>query len=135
MCARGVNLVNWELSTISRMGFETVLTVQYFYLFISFPSKEMFESISLIIDKKFPLSFFGHHFESVVTATFYMAISSETTGKFLTKWKLGQTLSPVHGKVYSIQNYVIKFVSDLLQISGFLRVLRFPPPIKLTATI
>ena len=29
----------------------------------------------------------------------------------------------------------IKFVSDLWQVSGFLRVLRFPPPIKLTATI
>jgi len=34
-----------------------------------------------------------------------------------------------------VQNYVIKFVSDLRQIGGFLRVLRFPPPIKLTATI
>jgi len=31
----------------------------------------------------------------------------------------------------SIQHYVIKFVSDLLQVGGFLRVLRFPPPIKL----
>jgi len=30
---------------------------------------------------------------------------------------------------------VIKFVSDLRQVCGFLRVLRFPPPIKLTATI
>jgi hypothetical protein len=38
-------------------------------------------------------------------------------------------------KVYSIQHYVIKFVSDLRQVSGFLPVLRFPPPIKLTATI
>ena len=36
----------------------------------------------------------------------------------------------VHGEVYSIQHYVIKFVSDLKQVSGFLRVLRFPPPIK-----
>ena len=43
--------------------------------------------------------------------------------------------NPVHGKVYSIQHYVIKFVSDLQQVSGFLQVLRFPPPIKLTATI
>ena len=34
-----------------------------------------------------------------------------------------------------VQHYVIKFVSDLQQIGGFLRVLRFPPPIKLTATI
>jgi len=39
------------------------------------------------------------------------------------------------GEVYSIQHYVIKFVSDLRQVGGFLRVLRFPPPIKLTATI
>ena len=38
-------------------------------------------------------------------------------------------------KVYSIQHYVIKFVSDLWQVSDFLRVLPFPPPIKLTATI
>jgi len=35
----------------------------------------------------------------------------------------------------SIQPYVIKFVSDLRQVGGFLRVLLFPPPIKLTATI
>jgi hypothetical protein len=31
--------------------------------------------------------------------------------------------------------YVLKFVSDLRQVGGFLRVLYFPPPIKLTATI
>ena len=35
------------------------------------------------------------------------------------------------GDVYSIQ----KFVSDLRHVSGFLWVLRFPPHIKLTATI
>jgi hypothetical protein len=29
---------------------------------------------------------------------------------------------------------MIKFVSVLRQVGGFLRVLRFPPPIKLTAT-
>ena len=38
-------------------------------------------------------------------------------------------------EVYSIQHYVIKFVSDLLQVGGFLRLLRFLPLIKLTATI
>jgi hypothetical protein len=31
-----------------------------------------------------------------------------------------------------MQHYVIKFVSDLRQVGGFLRVQRFPPPIKLT---
>jgi hypothetical protein len=33
-----------------------------------------------------------------------------------------------------LQNYVIKFVSDLRQVGGFLQVLRFPQPIKLTVT-
>jgi hypothetical protein len=47
----------------------------------------------------------------------------------------GVSTNPVHGEVYSIQHYVIKFVSDLRQIGGFLQVLRFPPPRKLTATI
>jgi hypothetical protein len=45
------------------------------------------------------------------------------------------SLNPVHGKMYSIQHYVIKFVGDLRQICVFLWVLRFPPSIKLTATI
>ena len=43
--------------------------------------------------------------------------------------------NPVRGEVYSIQQYVINFVSDLRQACCFLRVLRFPPPIKLTTTI
>ena len=34
-----------------------------------------------------------------------------------------------------VQLYVIKFVSDLRQVDCFIRVPRFPPPIKLTATI
>jgi hypothetical protein len=34
--------------------------------------------------------------------------------------------NPVHDKVYLIQHYVIKFVSDLRQVRGYLRVLRFP---------
>jgi len=36
------------------------------------------------------------------------------------------------GEGYLIQHYVIKFVNDLRQVNGFLR---FPAPIKLTATI
>ena len=43
--------------------------------------------------------------------------------------------NPAHGEVYSLQHYAIKFVSDLRQIGAFLRELRFPPPIKLTASI
>ena len=35
-----------------------------------------------------------------------------------------------HGEVYSMQHYVIKFVSDLQQVGGFHRVVRFPRPIN-----
>jgi hypothetical protein len=43
--------------------------------------------------------------------------------------------SPTHGGCARYKRYVIKFVSDLRQVGGFVRVLRFPLPIKLTATI
>jgi hypothetical protein len=32
------------------------------------------------------------------------------------------------------QHYVVKFVSALQQVGGFLRIFRFPPPIKLNIT-
>jgi hypothetical protein len=37
--------------------------------------------------------------------------------------------------ILPVKSFVIKFVSDLRQVGGFLRVLRFHPPIKLTAII
>jgi len=37
--------------------------------------------------------------------------------------------------VYLIPHYVIRFVSYLRHVGGFLKILRFPPPIKLTAMI
>ena len=40
---------------------------------------------------------------------------------------------PARGGIYS--HYVIKFGSDMRQVGCFLRVLPFPPPIKMTATI
>jgi hypothetical protein len=43
--------------------------------------------------------------------------------------------NPSQARCTQIPHYVIKFVSDLRLVSGFLRVLWFPPPIKLTATI
>ena len=41
--------------------------------------------------------------------------------------------NPTRGDVDSIQLYGIKFVSNLRQFGRFLLILRFPPPIKLTA--
>ena len=46
-----------------------------------------------------------------------------------------RTSNPAHGKVCSIQHYVIKLISDLRQVSSFPRELWFPPPIKLTTMI
>ena len=43
--------------------------------------------------------------------------------------------NPAHGTVYSMQHYVIKFVTDLEQVDSFLRVHLFPPQIKVTAMI
>ena len=34
--------------------------------------------------------------------------------------------SHVHDEVYFIQHYMIKFVSDLVQVDGFLRILHTP---------
>ena len=41
------------------------------------------------------------------------------------------SLNPVHGEMYLMLHYVMKFVSDL-QVNGFLCVLRFPPPRYIT---
>ena len=43
--------------------------------------------------------------------------------------------NPTHGEMYSIQHYMIKFVSDLRQVCVFLWVFCFLPPIKLTIMI
>jgi len=44
-------------------------------------------------------------------------------------------ISASSGEVYSIQHSMIKFDSDLQQVGRFFRVLPFPPPITLSATI
>ena len=85
---------------------------------------------------------------SVYEPNMLNALFHSTTGAFVVVWLDLQlpvqsvhiatkvmSSNPVHGEAYSIQHFVIKFVSDLRQIGGFLRLLQFPPPIKLIATI
>jgi hypothetical protein len=36
------------------------------------------------------------------------------------------SLNPAHSEVYSIQHYVLKFVSNLRQVGGFIQILLFP---------
>ena len=64
-----------------------------------------------------------------------MVVGFTTTCALVPITKNFATSRPAHGEVYSIQLYEIPFGSDLRQICGFPRVLWFPPPIKLTATI
>jgi hypothetical protein len=65
---------------------------------------------------------------------FYFKIWQQFMIKF-EKFELYQSTCQAHGEVYSIQHYVIKFVSDLRQVGGFLWVLRFSLQIKLTIMI
>jgi hypothetical protein len=51
---------------------------------------------------------------------------------FKTTYATVVSLNPVYGEVYLIQHYMIKIVSDLRQVSGFLQ---FPSTIKLTTMI
>jgi len=51
------------------------------------------------------------------------------------EFPIGDTVRVESRSGRGAQHYVIKFVLDLRQVGGFLRVLRFPPPMKLTATI
>jgi hypothetical protein len=55
---------------------------------------------------------------------------------FTTTFAISCEFEPLSGEVYPIQHYVIKFVSDLRHVGGFLQVLiQFPPSIKQTATL
>ena len=55
--------------------------------------------------------------------------------RFITTYAISAYSNPAQEwGVFSKQHYVIKFVSELPQVGGFLLVLRVSPPIKLTAT-
>ena len=59
-----------------------------------------------------------------------------TYGSWIYNYLCNQCLSPLKLWVWTLfMARCIKFVSDLRQVSGFLRVFRFPPPIKLTTII
>ncbi len=68
-------------------------------------------------------------------AQFYLKLKRTSHGccdkKALTHNAENVHMSRLFCEVYK----VIKFVSDMRHVSGFLRLPRFPPPIKVTATI
>ena len=66
---------------------------------------------------------------------------SRLYGSWIYNYLCNQYLSPLTLWVWTplrwgvLDTNMIKFVSNLWQVRGFLRVLRFPPPIKLAITI
>jgi hypothetical protein len=78
----------------------------------------------MVIDLKFLVHYSG----TVKCLLLSMQSVPITTSKVVSS-------NPAHDEVYSIQHYAIKFVSDLPQVCGFLRILRFPLSIKLTGMI
>jgi hypothetical protein len=56
-----------------------------------------------------------------------MVVGFTTTCAMSITTKVVSCSNTAHGEVYSIQHYVMNFVSDLWQVSGFPQLLRFPP--------
>jgi hypothetical protein len=73
--------------------------------------------------------FFGFLFCVVVVIAWYSVVGFTTTNTITAYHQWRCEFESRWDDLYSIQHYVIKFVSDLRQ------VLRFPPPIKLATTI
>jgi hypothetical protein len=64
-----------------------------------------------------------------------ITVKPETWVVMRSPFKVKHINDEFESEVYFIQHYVIKFVIDLRQVGGFLCVLRFPPPIKLTTSV
>ena len=112
--------------------YEITGMVQFLYLkqtlFTKHRVKHVYSVVMYILSFKFKICF---NFKQLLK----LKLNSVKLMKFMQSVPITTkvvSLNPTHGKVYEIQHYVIKFVSDLQQVSGFLW---FPPPIKLTHDI
>ena len=112
--------------------YEITGMVQFLYLkqtlFTKHRVKHVYSVVMYILSFKFKICF---NFKQLLK----LKLNSVKLMKFMQSVPITTkvvSLNPTHGKVYEIQHYVIKFVSDLQQVSGFLW---FPPPIKLTVMI
>ena len=104
----------WIISNLqhskSRVGWSLFIFIYYIC------NVGLIQNISLNIFFKV----WGRHGRERMVVGFTTTCAIKVVGSSLVDWE-----------VYSIQHYVIKFVSDLRQVGGFLRVLLFPPPIKI----
>jgi hypothetical protein len=111
--------LNWLLGSNPPLPFWYLDLQRYMYIYLCAKLEITYQSTCL-----YTKSPNGNNYSFICTIFFFKLCNGRVVSS-----------NPVHGEVYSIQHYVIKFVRDLQQVDGFLRVLRFPPPINLTATI
>jgi len=109
----------------------------WLYLINSLQIKQLYNSF--IICKEYHQLISGYDFSSVTIIekgpSWSWSDGSWICNQCISSLLKCMSSDPDHGELYSNKLYVIKFVSDFRQFGYFHRVLRFPPPIKLTATI
>jgi hypothetical protein len=112
----------------------------YFTISVVYWQQEMTKNIGCQISMEYNIQNCLNHYWIFN----YNYIYCREFGKFLSYLPLFTTMccflctsvtTSLSGELYSIQHYVIMFVSDLRHVSDFLRILQFPPPVKLTTMI
>ena len=108
------------ITRLSSLQFVLFYYLQFHTLsLVQQPFSQKFVSIVLTFSLKIIVrQFLSPFHKDYLTTNFNLTTKTTLTIKILPE-------------VYSIQHYVIKFVSDLRQVSGFLQVPQFSPPIKL----
>ena len=143
-----------EIPTLYHKTIKTAL-IQYYCLHIERPKKKQRQKIGnkrvdLILIRlidTWPYIFCTFRFKTILNhrSNILQIYANQSRGSsyvVVCSWDLQQPVksvpitinvvgsNPVHGEVYSIQHYVIKFVSILRQVGSFPLI---PPPIKLTS--
>jgi hypothetical protein len=100
------------------------------YLFVRFVSWAGFELTTLIVIGTDCIGSYKSNYHIFITTTVHFTICN-----LCFRYMISVISIYCSNLTKRYLSYVIKFVSDLRQVGGFLRVLRISPPIKRTATI
>ena len=93
------------------------------YVNLSLPHVKSLESTLISVANQLILSISRHPWTVVVVIVWQLDLQLPVQSVPVTTKVVSS--NPVYDEVYSIQHYGMKLVSDLRQVGGFLRVLRF----------